>query len=68
MIIIYVWLLWIRSVEAEFDNNGKNQGYNKNHICNISNFSKLPKNLKKKSKFMKMNFDIFEILDILFLL
>ena len=27
--------------KAEFNDKCKNQGYNENHICNISNFSKI---------------------------
>ena len=33
----YGYFFW----EAEFNDKCKNQGYNENHICNISNFSKI---------------------------
>ena len=28
-------------MEEDMEDEGKNQGYNENHICNISNFSQI---------------------------
>ena len=50
----YGYFFW----EAEFNDKCKNQGYNENHVCNISNFSKIDDDdeFLKNSKYCKYDF------------
>ena len=45
----YGYFFW----EAEFNDKCKNQGYNENHICNISNFSKIHHQAERKKSLIK---------------
>ena len=40
----YGYFFW----EAEFNDKCKNQGYNENHVCNISNFSQIHHQAERK--------------------
>ena len=46
--------------EVIFNSKCKNQGYNENHICNISNFSKIHHQAERKKSLNKFErIDIF---------
>ena len=48
MVLIKDGCYWYFFWEAEFNDKCKNQGYNENHICNISNFSKIHYQAERK--------------------